>query len=308
MRGLLSSCSEEKLREIINKSLSYAECLRKLGYVANSGTILRNLKNRVAELNIDTSHFDRKEPTVRTRENVFIKDATCSQAVLRRWFLKEPIEYKCSICGSEPFWNGKEMIMVLDHINGENHDNRLGNLRWVCPNCNSQLETTNGKNRRNKHKVKHENFCSDCGKPVSRNQTRCRKCASEQNRKVERPPVLEFAKMVKEIGFQAVGKKYGLSGKAVQKWCEDYKIPHKKVELVDWYNEQVGIIDTTRNKGVATQPKPVKQINIKTGEVINIHPSLGAAASHVGATNTYGIGRVCRGLQKTAHGFMWEFV
>ena len=43
---------------------------------------------------------------------------------------------------------GKALTLILDHINGRNHDDRLENLRWVCPNCNQQLDTTNGRNRR----------------------------------------------------------------------------------------------------------------------------------------------------------------
>ena len=45
---------------------------------------------------------------------------------------------KCSICGQQPKWNGKPLIMILDHINGNHRDDRLENLRWVCPNCNYQ--------------------------------------------------------------------------------------------------------------------------------------------------------------------------
>lgn len=53
--------------------------------------------------------------------------------------------YECSICGQKPFWNGKPMSLIIDHINGVNNDNRLENLRWVCPNCNIQLPTSNRK-------------------------------------------------------------------------------------------------------------------------------------------------------------------
>ena len=57
--------------------------------------------------------------------------------------------YKCSICGQEPFWNGKPLTLTLDHINGKNHDNELSNLRWVCPNCDRQLDTFGYKNVKN---------------------------------------------------------------------------------------------------------------------------------------------------------------
>ena len=313
MRGLLSSCSAEDLAKIVERSYSHAECLREIGYVAVSGTILQQLKDKIKEFNIDTSHFDlhKKPAVIRTRENVFVKDSTCCQTVLRRWFLKERIAYKCSICGQEPFWNGKEMVMILDHINGENHDNRLENLRWVCPNCNSQLDTTNGKNIKNKHKVEHKYFCSECGKPVSRGQTRCKKCASFKSRKVARPDALKLAKMVKENGFAFVGKQYGVSGRAVQKWFEDFGIPYRKQELIAWYNEQIGIEEKPKEekpKGVFSQPKPVKQIDPNTGNVINTFSSQKAACKALGVHPSDHIGQVCKGIRKTAYKYFWQYV
>jgi uncharacterized protein with PIN domain len=53
--------------------------------------------------------------------------------------------------------------MILDHINGIHNDDRLENLRWVCPNCNYQLETTGYKAIRVK-KEKKKFYCIDCGK------------------------------------------------------------------------------------------------------------------------------------------------
>ena len=73
--------------------------------------------------------------------------STINQKTLRRWYKKgNYTEYKCSICGLLPVWQNKELTLILDHINGLNNDDRLENLRWVCPNCNMQLPTTNGKN------------------------------------------------------------------------------------------------------------------------------------------------------------------
>lgn len=58
------------------------------------------------------------------------------------------IDYRCAICDSEPLWQGKPMPLILDHINGKNNDNRLENLRFVCSNCDSQLDTYKSRNRR----------------------------------------------------------------------------------------------------------------------------------------------------------------
>lgn len=63
-------------------------------------------------------------------------------------------EYKCAICGQEPIWNGRELVLTLDHINGINNDDRLDNLRWLCPNCDRQTQTFGGKNIKRKEPAK----------------------------------------------------------------------------------------------------------------------------------------------------------
>lgn len=56
--------------------------------------------------------------------------------------------YCCAWCGIAE-WRGSALVLHLDHINGINNDNRLVNLRLLCPNCHSQTETYGRKRRSN---------------------------------------------------------------------------------------------------------------------------------------------------------------
>ncbi len=56
-------------------------------------------------------------------------------------------ERRCAICGQAELWNGLELRMVLDHIDGDSSNNARGNLRLVCPNCDSQLPTYKNRNK-----------------------------------------------------------------------------------------------------------------------------------------------------------------
>ena len=61
-------------------------------------------------------------------------------------YKEEILSPVCSLCGQDENWNGMKISLILDHINGIHNDNRIENLRIVCPNCNAGLDTFAGRN------------------------------------------------------------------------------------------------------------------------------------------------------------------
>lgn len=77
---------------------------------------------------------------------IFKENSHVSNEYIRKYiFQLNLIEYKCSNCGIIE-WDNKPLVLTLDHKNGNNCDNRLENLRFLCPNCHSQTDTFCGKN------------------------------------------------------------------------------------------------------------------------------------------------------------------
>ena len=85
-----------------------------------------------------------------TNEVVFVANSTYARHHIKRRIIEQELfPYVCNSCGNTGEWNGKPLVLQLDHSNGINDDNRLENLQFLCPNCHAQEDTYAAKNRRN---------------------------------------------------------------------------------------------------------------------------------------------------------------
>ena len=75
-----------------------------------------------------------------------LQKANCNLSWIKPIILEEQ-SHRCDICGISNEWNGKELIFILDHIDGRAAHNVRSNLRLICPNCDSQLDTYKSKNK-----------------------------------------------------------------------------------------------------------------------------------------------------------------
>ena len=233
--SLIDTYSKEELQQIANQSKSLTDYVRKLGYCSNATKTREMVKRRVEENEIDISHFSScARGIARTPENTFIENSTANQPTLRKLYLRgEYTDYVCSICGQIPEWQGKPLTLILDHINGKNHDDRLENLRWVCPNCNQQLDTTGSKNPERKNIAK-KYYCLDCNKEITFKAIRCVECARKKSIKpIEELPLTreELKQLIRTTSFLEIGRKYNVSDNAIRKWCDKFNLPRKKSDI-----------------------------------------------------------------------------
>ncbi len=149
-----SKYTEEQFIEAVKTSTSVRQVLSKIG-IKEAGGNYKVAKDKIKRLNLDTSHFtgmgwlkgQTHKHTTKPIEYYLTEDSYHQSYKLKLRLIAEGIkQHKCEKCGITE-WMGQPTPIELDHINGNNRDNRLENLRLLCPNCHAQTPTYRGRNK-----------------------------------------------------------------------------------------------------------------------------------------------------------------
>ena len=243
--------TEEDFKLAVSECFSWASVLRRLGKVPAGGNY-ESVKLLAGLLDLDVSHFTgqlwskgNKSGPNRARlplSAILVENRLSSSVTLKARLLSEGlIENKCSARHCllpetmiHPFTGElTEVNLELDHINGVKSDNRIENLRLLCPTCHSYTDTYRGKNINKgvrtklsyaEKKVKHQNTCG-CGKLITRNAVQCVECYNaSKKKKIGWPSTQELLDRVKATSYTQVGKELGVSDNAVRKRIKNHPI------------------------------------------------------------------------------------
>jgi len=234
-KSIIWSLESNKFIELVKGFNSYGEILAFFD-LKNHGGNCKTLKKRIVELGIDDTHI--KNGIINQRKNlhltrtiplkdILVKNSTYQNRgrLKKRLIRGGLLNNICYLCSMKPLWNNFLLVLVLDHVNGDNTDNRLENLRLLCPNCNSQTKTFCGRS-----KIRVYN-CTSCGCVLyGEGKTGlCLSCIggsgnlplSKMKFNINRD---ELAKMVWEIPVVKIAELYNVSGSAIKKRCNYFGI------------------------------------------------------------------------------------
>ena len=253
--------TKEILENAVKNSLSVAGVMKLVGLKCCEGGAHAHVSKKINFFGIDCSHFlgagtnsgvrHKGGLKKRSPKEVFVlREFTREKAdVLTRCLIESSVKYECSACHNDGKWMSSNLILEVDHINRNPLDNRIENLRFLCPNCHSQ---TVGYNRNklvkeSKHNitdemaasivsipiktdkkllpkkvkiVKPDRKCIKCGKIIlNRGAKRfcSQKCSQEASRVSTRPPWETLKKELEEMPMTKISEKYRVSDNAIRK-------------------------------------------------------------------------------------------
>ena len=229
--------NDKEIQHAIDKSNSVSAILRNLGL----DNVTCKSKRKWIQSKIDSGKFNFKKYKQNQKEkhpfssknkdyiedkDYFIKGNTRKAGYLiKKRLFRLGWENKCAICGQLPEHNGKELVLQVDHKNGDATDNRLENLQIICPNCHSQSLNFAGRNKKTyKNNFLKKEYICDCGKERSNKSKKCKDCYLKDISKniPEKEQLILDKEQLKT--YTAISNKYNVSSTSIRKWFKKYNL------------------------------------------------------------------------------------
>jgi RNA polymerase subunit RPABC4/transcription elongation factor Spt4/5-methylcytosine-specific restriction endonuclease McrA len=216
--------TKEELALAVANSLTIRSALTKLGCQSNQGHYYKVFHKLCQEYGIDYTHFNPYNAQDRSRKPLRLEANThhSSHDLKKRLVREGLLEYRCLICGNAGEWQERQISLQLDHINGIHTDNRLENLRILCPNCHAQTETFGNKRK------KIVKLCKVCKIKINKQSTFCRFCvpktSSQYQKRYDIPREELLSCSQGATTYSEITKRYGISANGIKRRIKSMKL------------------------------------------------------------------------------------